>query len=586
MQPTRAGCISSNRNSPCLKSPCCPASQNANLKRDPAFRTLPDELVSIRMQAPQKREGESNAAYARRLHLEQPELTLPQISLLSGVTEANLKQDPAFRTLPDELVSIRMQAPQKREGESNAAYARRLHLEQPQLTLPQIALLAGVFEGHLKRDPTFRTLPDELISIRAQAPQREGESNAAYARRLHLEQPRLALSQISLLSGVMENHLRFDPAFRLLPDDLLHIREQAPQVEGETNGAYARRLHLEQPQLTLPQISLLSGVIESNLKRDPAFRVLPDDLLRIRAQAPQREGESNAAYARRLHLEQPQLALSQISLLSGARKSHLKLRSPFLQTPASSTSAESANSALPESSARQSRPPKRVASEAAPALPASQDVPIVRSVRPRMTEPRGTPIEQLLESREWQIAGAMSLMRRQGLPLSSAERLAGLPVQTLGLVSDDQGWLHSHDFQAALVQSAGVDGLRLQELLAYLRQEQQRGGARAMPQGTPTATPGLELFISELEAALAATPEHAQPRSESQPSQPELAWGTRRARTPRPGSRRPGRPRHPTLGRPGTAARRCAGDAPGHPNRDAGAGAVCLGAGSGVGRDA
>ena len=173
----------------------------------------------------------------------------------------------------------------------------------------------------------------------------------------------------------------------------------------------------------------------------------------------------------------------------------------------------------PAGAAGQSRPPmrKRAASEAAPALPVSQDVPSIRSVRPRMTEPRGMPIEQLLGSRGWQIAGAMALMRRKGLSLSTAERLAGLPMQTLRLVSDEQGQLHSYDFQAALVQAAGADAPRLQELLAYLHQEQQRGGAQAMPQGTPSATPGLELFVAELEAALAATPTHAQPRPEAQP---------------------------------------------------------------------
>ncbi|MBW8827919.1 MAG: hypothetical protein JF606_00495, partial [Burkholderiales bacterium] len=156
-----------------------------------------------------------------------------------------------------------------------------------------------------------------MTTLREQVPQLDGERNQAYARRLHSAHPQLTFSEISQLSGVMEYNLKQDPAFRELPADLAPIRAQVPQRDGERNLAYARRLHSERPQLTRSEISLLSGVTEGNLKRDPAFRELPAHLAPICEQVPQRDGESNPAYARRLHSERPQLTRSEISQLSG-----------------------------------------------------------------------------------------------------------------------------------------------------------------------------------------------------------------------------------------------------------------------------
>jgi len=312
--------------------------KKSNLKQDPAFGELPADLAPIREQIPQL-EGEKNQAYARRLHLARPQLTLRQISQLSGVTESNLKHDPAFRKMPANLASIRTQVPQL-EGEKNQAYARRLHLVLPQLTLPQISQLSGVRESDLKRDPAFRKLSADLAHIREQVSQLESEKNQAYARRLHLALPQLTLPQISQLSGVTVNHLKEDPAFREMPAELAPIREQFPQFEGEKNQAYARRLHLAVQQLTLSQISQLSCVTESQLKQDPAFREMPADLALMLQQIPKLEGETNSAYARRLCLARPQLTLAQISLLSGVKESNLKRALALVHRQPLSTSVE------------------------------------------------------------------------------------------------------------------------------------------------------------------------------------------------------------------------------------------------------
>ncbi|MBW8833187.1 MAG: hypothetical protein JF606_28170, partial [Burkholderiales bacterium] len=165
----------------------------------------------------------------------------------------------------------------RRDGESNQADAGRL---RPQLTLPEISLPSGVTDSNPRRGPAFRALPEHLAAIREQFPRLDGVSNQTYARRLLLAHPELTFLEISLLSGVTESNLRRAPAFRALPEHLAAIREQFPRVDGESNGTYARHLLLWRPELTFLEISLLSGVTDSNLRRGPAS--LPPALIRLR----------------------------------------------------------------------------------------------------------------------------------------------------------------------------------------------------------------------------------------------------------------------------------------------------------------
>ncbi|MBW8831942.1 MAG: hypothetical protein JF606_21495 [Burkholderiales bacterium] len=334
-----------------------------NLKQDPAFQALPEHLARIREQLPQ-RDGENKQTYARRLHGAHQHLTWSELSRLSGVREGHLKEDPAFQALPPRLAPIREQLPQ-RDGENKQTYARRLHSAHQHLTWSELSLVSGVTERSLKKDPAFRALLDHLEPIREQLPQRDGESNPAYARRLHRVHSYLSWSELSLLSGVTEHHLKEDPAFRAPLADLAPIREEVPQLEGESKFAYARRLHSAHPHLTWRELSQLSGVLEWNLKADPAFRVLPDHLARIREEVPQRDGESNPAYAGRLHSAHRQLTLRELSQLSGVTQGNLKRYPAFKQAPTLSTGVGSANSALPGSGSSRFRGLKRTAIEAA-----------------------------------------------------------------------------------------------------------------------------------------------------------------------------------------------------------------------------
>ncbi|SUA93217.1 hypothetical protein [Pandoraea pulmonicola] len=301
--------------------------KGGRLSNDPAFQGgLPPELAAIRDTTP-RHEWESRTGYARRLHADKSDLTLAQLALLSGVSESNLRSDPAFwGELPSELAAIRDTTP-RRERESKIGYARRLHADKPDLTLLQLAQLSGVTGDSLRSNPEFRgELPPKLAAIRDTTPRRDGESNISYARRLHAAKPDLTLAQLAQLSGVMESNLRGDPAFQgELPPELAAIRDTTPRRDGETNISYARRLHAAKPSLTLAQLSRLSRVSGGSLRCDPAFRgKLSPELVAIRDTTPRREGESRMGYARRLHIDKPDLTLAQLAQLSGVTERNLR----------------------------------------------------------------------------------------------------------------------------------------------------------------------------------------------------------------------------------------------------------------------
>ncbi|RFP13279.1 hypothetical protein D0T25_23980 [Duganella sp. BJB488] len=303
-----------------------------NLAQDPAFRELPSELAVILDQTP-RRDRERNQHYARRLFQSHPYLTFEQLALLSGTLKGHLKADPMLQELPAELAVIERRTP-RRNGETNTAYARRLLESHPRLTLEHLSLLSGALKGNLIQNPAFHKLPVELALIHRNLPRGDGEAKQGYARRLFQLHPQLTLRQLSLLSGALKSSLAQDPAFRALPAGLLTIRDRTPQHDLETNRNYARRLFQSHPQLTLDQLSLLSGVVKGSISQDPAFRKLPAELARIRHQLPQLAHEANQSYARRLLKSHPQLTFDQLSLLSGALTSSLVQDPTLRELPA------------------------------------------------------------------------------------------------------------------------------------------------------------------------------------------------------------------------------------------------------------
>ena len=335
----------------------------------PAVRGLPLAPETIRQQLPQL-DGETAQAYARWLHREHPQLNSTQVFQLSGAVITPLMQDraptlepirqqlsqldsqqtqrPAASTsattrtvsdlppsrsassagplqslplraavaLPISTIDGRQQLPPwRREGETNLAYAQRLRREHPELNLTQITRLLRAVTTPLLQDraPTLEPIRQQLSQLDSQQTQRPAASTSATTRTVsdlpsRNASPAGPLQSLPLRSAVGLPNLpeAQPPTFRELPAELMPIRQQLPQREGESNRAYARRLHRERPQLNLTEISLLSGVVTSHLSQDDMFQAALES---IRQQHPQREGESNRAFARRLHRERPQPSL-------------------------------------------------------------------------------------------------------------------------------------------------------------------------------------------------------------------------------------------------------------------------------------
>jgi acetyl-CoA carboxylase beta subunit len=143
----------------------------SDLRQDRQLFPLPEELAPVRRAFP-RQDKESANAYARRLNVasqqgqrgarvnDQP-LSLAQLASLSGVTEANLRQDPQLFPLPGELAPVRRAFPRQAK-EKASEYARRLSLASQQgqagtrvndqpLSLAQLARLSGAREADLRR---------------------------------------------------------------------------------------------------------------------------------------------------------------------------------------------------------------------------------------------------------------------------------------------------------------------------------------------------------------------------------------------------------------------------------------------------
>ena len=233
---------------------------------------------------------------------------------------------PLFDDETDEepnLAAIEAATP-RTEGEANMAYARRLHAAHPGLSIEDISRISRAAASNLKKDAAFKEIPAELAAIDEETPKTEGETNSAYARRLHAAHPGLSLEHLSRLSRAKESDLRRDAAFKEIPAELAAIEEETPKTEGEASiglcAAAARGAPRPDPPGPLAPFPR-HGV---DLQKDAAFKEIPAELAAIDEETPKTEGEASMAYARRLHAAHPGLTLQDISRISRAAASHLK----------------------------------------------------------------------------------------------------------------------------------------------------------------------------------------------------------------------------------------------------------------------
>lgn len=358
-------------------------------------------------------------------------------------------------------------------GDTMISHARRLHDRWPQLPLTDISDISGVTVSDLRKDSAFRPLPPHLAALRSEIPREAGEAGQDYARKLRAKRGDLSIADISHLSGVSESNLRQDAAFGEVPAHVLAMRQQHLRGPKQNGQAYARQLREAFPEARLEDIALAAEVLVSNLRKDPAFAEVPPELLAIRQSHPKGPRENKHDYGDRLAQALPHLSIQELSLVSGATVQKLALR---LKRPA---------------------PPAVKRSETS------------RKVRLRV-DPGLNDMERLLTAKHWMVSGAMARMRSTGMSLSDAAQQAGLSAEALGRVSDGQGRLHPPSVLAPLLQSAPAD-TRLATLVDYLRK------AEAGPAWPAAAAPRT--------AAASAPPSSSRPKA-SAPQENRLPWRT------------------------------------------------------------
>ncbi|WP_157603844.1 hypothetical protein [Rhizobacter sp. Root1221] len=318
-----------------------------------------------------------------------------------------------------------------------------------------------------------------------------------------------------------------------------------PRLPGEPRIGHAHRLRERWPQLPLTDISDISGVTVSYLRKDSALGVsesnprvdaalgeVPDHVLAMRQhlRGPKENGQH---YARRLREAFPDARLEDIALAAEVLVSNLRKDPAFAEIPPELLAIRQSHpkgprenkhdygdrlaQILPHLSVKElslisgATVQKLALRLKRPAPPAVKRSETSRSVRLRV-DPGLNDMERLLAAKHWMVSGAMARMRGTGMSLSDAAQQAGLSAEALGRVSDGQGRLHPPLVLAPLLQSAPAD-TRLAMLVDYLRKAEAGPAWPAAP-------------AAAARTAAASAPSSSSRPGASAPRENRLPWRT------------------------------------------------------------
>lgn len=163
--------------------------------------------------------------------------------------------------------------PARRQFESGMAYARRLKMHLPDLSIYGASALSGVALTHIRYMPEFSNLtPMAKAAVDAIAPRGDTETATAYASRLKTREPRLTIKDAAIASGARIAKIRSLPEFvRLSETARSAIGAISPRGIGESSLAYARRLKKGTPALSARDAANASGAYVCNVRRTPEF---------------------------------------------------------------------------------------------------------------------------------------------------------------------------------------------------------------------------------------------------------------------------------------------------------------------------
>jgi hypothetical protein len=298
-----------------------------DLRYRPEYKTLSKEGKEAQEATP-KGENESGPAYVRRIYPLYPDLCEDDFCVLAWMDIRRLRKLWMFKSFTKTATQAMRLTPQL-EGESALDYARRLHLLDPGLTPHELSAIARMDESDLRQRAEFKTLSEAGQRIFETQSRRDDESPLQCAIRLFRDHDDLTLGDISYMSGMSEPNLRQRPEFKPLTTAVETATQTTPRQDGESNHVYAVRLFTDHPHLTPAEVCVGVGVSEQNLRQWPEFIPLTDAAKAARQATPQRDHETPMDWAVRLHEDHPALGIPELSSITKASVSALRKRPEF-----------------------------------------------------------------------------------------------------------------------------------------------------------------------------------------------------------------------------------------------------------------
>lgn len=252
-----------------------------------------------------KTERESRSSFARRVKVNQPELTIQQCAKLAGVSVSTLRNIPQFMVLSAEAKEA-ISAMPRIIHENPIDYAKRVHKENPFLTYTDLSCISSVDRPILMRMKILKKITSKAFRAQQTTPRETGESNLSYAKRLRVQQPQLNIDEYCSLSGADKYYLRKIAMFTNISSNAIRIGQQIKRLSEETNSKYARRLMKNHPKLSALDCWTLSGAYKSSWRSFMSiFYNYPpertDNVVEPRPSSPTFEQQLNLALVREIY---------------------------------------------------------------------------------------------------------------------------------------------------------------------------------------------------------------------------------------------------------------------------------------------
>jgi hypothetical protein len=216
--------------------------------------------------------SENKVSYALRIKMLYPNLSMSNTAKIVGVRACELWHLPVFNELTESGAAAQWLMPREPD-ESDHEYVSRLRsiFPDPELTVKDLCRLSGVQERRMRTMPEFLTLSSSAQAAIDAIKKSSDESSRDYAVRLTKNFSGLRKRDLSCISGLSLRELRNTPELRELSPTAQAARMACPKTDDENMSAYARRIKLAHPHLTILECSSLSGTDPYNLRRMKVF---------------------------------------------------------------------------------------------------------------------------------------------------------------------------------------------------------------------------------------------------------------------------------------------------------------------------